>query len=120
MTKQLPEGYGDAYAEMLRLAKTFDGLAPPDRMDQWKSFDAFIARLAEAGWDRGDIYRLVKDVLKNESHDLSEEAQEALYDFETGLIGHCGYDSIVRLPGEPTGEDEFLHYVHGKKWMKER
>jgi hypothetical protein len=113
------EGYDAARTAMIQLAHGFAGLAPTERTAPWAAFDAFILGLANQGWKRGDIYHLLVDVENNEASQLAEESRDALYDYETGLIGHVSHDSIVRLPGEPTDQPEFLRYVYGETWMHE-
>lgn len=113
------EGYAAARESMIRLAHGFAGLAPPERTAPWAAFDAFILDLTNQGWKGGDIYHLLVDVENNDFAQLAEESRDALYDYETGLIGHVSHDSMVRLPGEPTEQQEFLRYVHGKAWMHE-
>lgn len=106
-------------AAMIQLAHGFAGLAPTERTAAWAAFDAFILDLANQGWKRGAIYHLLADVENNEAAQLAEESRDALYDYETGLIGHVSYDSMVRLPGEPIDQQEFLRYVHSQAWMRE-
>ncbi len=117
---QRREGYDVARAAMIRLAHGFAGLAPTERVAAWAAFDAFILDLAKQGWKRGAIYHLLVDVQNNDAAQLAEESRDALYDYETGLIGHVGRDSIVRLPGEPGDQQEFLRYVYAEAWMRER
>lgn len=113
------EGYDVARAEMIRLAHGFAGLAPTEREAPWAAFDAFILDLANHGWKRGDIYHLLVDVEDHERLALAEESRDALYDYDTGLVGNVSHDCIVRLPGEPVDPQEFLRYVHGEAWMRE-
>jgi hypothetical protein len=113
-----PPDYIQARAMTVELALAFGGCPPTDRKIQWEAFKRFTQELSEKGWTRGDIYRLVADVQNNEHEKLPEESLDALYDYETGLIGHCSHDCIIRFPGEPTDEAEFLEYVYGKRWLE--
>lgn len=103
---------------MIQLAHTFAVRSPTERREQWRAFEEFILSLADQGWSRGDIYNLLTDVEKDEANQFTDEILDALYDYETTMIGHCGHDCIVRLPGEPEDEEEFLEYVYGDTWKK--
>jgi len=104
---------------MVELALGFGGLAPTKRTEAWEAWDRFILELAAKGWKRGDVYRLLAEVQNEEYERLPEEACDALYDYETGLLGDCSHDCIVRLPGEPEAEQAFIEYVYAKRWLKE-
>lgn len=106
--------YDSVYAKLLHLANRFSGTHPNEAAELWNDFYAFVYDLAGNGWTRGHIYHLVGDVLTKETDHLSDESKDALYDFDSALLGH---GTTVRLPGEPTDELEFKEYVYGREWM---
>ena len=114
MAHRARDDYDAAYATLLKLGHLFSGKKPDETVALWQDFYAFIFELAGKGWTRGDIYHLLGDVLNKATEELSEESKDALYDFDSALLGH---GTTVRLPGEPADELEFKNYVHEREWM---
>lgn len=99
-------------------------------MQSWKPngnseelMDELFNKLIQANWDRTRIYDFVFIYLKDHLSDsdyqnIPEAAFDYLSDIESSIIGHCSYDSILKISGEPKDEDELIAYVRGKKWKQ--
>jgi hypothetical protein len=82
---------------------------------QAEAFDRVFTNLISRGWTRRDVDYLTRDVLGREAA-LDEAGADDLYEFYTGLIGHCSPTSILRFPGEPEDQEELTAWVRGNKW----
>jgi hypothetical protein len=122
------EEYKMIEEQFYALAIEFNGKAPPEQSPVWEKIDNFLnALVINKGWNRKSIYELVSNVLDkewqkgstpNNQAALSEEAFDALTDFESAMIGFVHRDCIPRFPGEPADEQEFLDYVYSEKWLE--
>lgn len=78
-------------------------------------FDFLANRYAKKGWTRKYFYELCINAMQNVE---DQSLQFSLLDnFITGLTGECHPNYIIRLPGDPTGKNQFLAYVYSREWQ---
>ncbi|WP_326899398.1 hypothetical protein P8F81_14530 [Kosakonia cowanii] len=82
--------------------------------------DLFIA-LVNSKRDRNRIYKFVfiytKEKLSDSDYDgISKEVFDYLRDVKSSIIGHCCWESFLKLPDEPQNPDDLVAYVRGGKW----
>ena len=103
--------------EIIELAKKLSNETRSSLLHEELLYD-FIRELISNGWDRNNIYLLVRSVQMENYENLNEAVLDFLYDIETSIIGDCHINCIFRFPGEPIGDEELLEYVRSRKWMK--
>jgi hypothetical protein len=79
-------------------------------------FDCWLDSVKGEGWARGDVYRLVWEILYECASEFSEGTLDQLGEFETGLTGFCAEESIERFPNEPSDVAQLVEYVRGNRW----
>ena len=66
-------------------------------------------------WKRNHIYLLVHELFVSDNTIFDLES--ILYNVESGIIGECSVDSIIKYPNEPENIDDLSLYVRGFYWL---
>ncbi|MHA8111764.1 hypothetical protein ACX122_01255 [Kosakonia cowanii] len=83
--------------------------------------DDLFNKLVNLHWDRNRIYNFTFFYLKenlsdSDYHEIPEAAFDYLGGIESSIIGHCSWESFLKIPGEPQEIEDSIAYVRGGLW----
>jgi hypothetical protein len=109
-----PDDFTTGKEALLAVLRRWD--AGVDLIEGRDLFEQWLTSVQARGWARGDVYRLVWEILKEDPSEMSQASLDELGEIETALSGFCHENCIVRFPNEPTGTVELAAYVRGNRW----
>ncbi|MDV5354155.1 hypothetical protein QM201_04325 [Enterobacter asburiae] len=108
----------EAFAELKKRLRSWNDKSPDKAREE---VDDLFTVLVNSKWDRNRIYKFVfiytKEKLSDSDYDgIPKEAFDYLGDIESSIIGHCCWESFLKIPDEPQNQDDSVAYVRGGKW----
>ena len=111
--------YAKELRELVRLASGFSAASSDETRNTWVAIDnLFNGLCGQGGWTRKNIFELIVDTIEKHAESLSQDALDALMDYESAMCGYVARTMIPRFPGEPQDQKEFERYVFSYQWLE--